>query len=423
MIQPPAPIRSDRITGLDFTRGIAVMGILAMNIVVFALPSPAQVTPFGWGTPSSADVISWAISFVLIDSKMRGLFSILFGASTLLVMERAEASGRDAANAHFARMAVLALFGLAHYFLIWDGDILFHYAVVGLALFFFRQCRVRTLVIWAVVLTLVQTVMMGVSFTALSAGALPDAPADLVENYRWFLQEYSPQSTMAAKEMQAFLGSYRDALHFRLGETHMPLVILSSVGLETLAQMLIGMTLYRAGMLAGTWSMARLWRWAVICMAISLPGLLLLLWWQVASGFAVMPIIFSLLAFSFPFDLIMSIGYAALLMAMAQRFASTPATARATQWIAATGRVAFTNYIGTSLVMTTIFYGYGLGFYGYFGRTTLWLFVALGCVLMLAWSKPWLDRFLYGPLEWAWRSLSRFAVQPMRRTRVETQNF
>ena len=396
------PTLTTRITGLDFTRGVAVIGILAMNIVVFALPTPAQVTPLGWGTPGIADIISWAISFVLIDSKMRGLFSILFGASTLLVMERAEAGGRNAANAHFARMAVLALFGLAHYFLIWDGDILFHYAVVGFALFFFRECRVRTLAIWAAVLTAVQIVIMGMSFTAIAAGALPDAPPQLAENYRWFVQEYSPQSTAAVKEMQVFLGSYADILRFRWGEKHMPFAILASVGLETLVQMLISMALFRAGMLRGDWSAARLSRWACLALAIGLPGLLALVWWQLASGLAIMPIIFSLFAFSFPFDLAMSIGYAVLLMLLAQHFATT----RITQWIAAAGRTAFTNYIGTSLVMTTIFYGYGLGLYGSLGRADLWLFVLLGSVLMLVWSKPWLDHFRYGPLEWAWRSLS-----------------
>lgn len=415
----PTPTLTPRITGLDFTRGVAVIGILAMNIVVFALPTPAQVTPLGWGSPGTADIISWAISFVLIDSKMRGLFSILFGASTLLVMERAEAGGRNAANAHFARMAVLALFGLAHYFLIWDGDILFHYAVVGFALFFFRECRVRTLALWAAALTALQIAMMGVSFTAIAAGALPDAPPQLAENYRWFVHEYSPQSTAAVKEMQVFLGGYADILRFRWGEKHMPFAILASVGLETLVQMLIGMALFRAGMLRGEWSAERLSRWACIALAIGLPGLLALVWWQMASSLAIMPMIFSLFAFSFPFDLAMSIGYAALLMLSAQRFA----TVRVTQWVAAAGRTAFSNYVGTSLVMTAIFYGYGLGLYGSLGRTSLWFFVLLGGALMLAWSKPWLDHFRYGPLEWAWRSLSRFVLQPMRRTRGETKNF
>ncbi len=79
--------------------------------------------------------------------------------------------------------------------------------------------------------------------------------------------------------------------------------------------------------------------------------------------------------------------------------------------------MAFTNYLTTSIVMTTIFYGYGLGLFGEIGRAALYLFVIGMSAAMLIWSKPWLDRFAYGPFEWAWRSLSRFAPQPMRKAR------
>ena len=82
--------------------------------------------------------------------------------------------------------------------------------------------------------------------------------------------------------------------------------------------------------------------------------------------------------------------------------------------VAAAGRMAFSNYLGTSIAMTTIFYGYGLGLFGDVGRWALYL-VCIGMwAVMLLWSKPWLDRFRYGPLEWLWRSLARGKLQPMR---------
>jgi uncharacterized protein len=83
--------------------------------------------------------------------------------------------------------------------------------------------------------------------------------------------------------------------------------------------------------------------------------------------------------------------------------------------VAAAGRAAFTNYLGTSILMATFFYGYGLGMYGRFSRWELWLVVVAMWALMLIWSKPWLDRYRYGPFEWLWRSLSRAELQPMRR--------
>ena len=107
----------------------------------------------------------------------------------------------------------------------------------------------------------------------------------------------------------------------------------------------------------------------------------------------------------------MTVGWAALIMLLIKTRASDAARAR----LAATGRMAFTNYLTTSIVMTTIFYGYGLGLFGSVGRLPLYLFCFGMWAAMLLWSKPWLDRYQYGPLEWLWRSLSRGRFQPMKR--------
>ena len=109
--------------------------------------------------------------------------------------------------------------------------------------------------------------------------------------------------------------------------------------------------------------------------------------------------------------LLMTIGYAAALTLLIHRLAGSGFLAR----VVATGQAAFTNYLGTSIVMTTIFYGYGLGLYGFVSRAELWFFVIGAWAVMLLWSKPWLARFRYGPLEWLWRSLARMQLQSMRR--------
>ena len=112
-----------------------------------------------------------------------------------------------------------------------------------------------------------------------------------------------------------------------------------------------------------------------------------------------------------PFRLAMAFGYAALIILIFRR--SSHIRAR----FAAVGRAAFTNYLGTSLVATTVFYGWGFGLYGQLSRAHAWLLVPIVWLLMLLWSKPWLDRFNYGPFEWAWRSLSRGSLQAMRKRR------
>ena len=120
-----------RVATLDVIRGVAVMGILIMNIVAFAMPEAAYMNPASFGSHGAVDYGVWAVNFVLVDGKMRGLFSFLFGASMLLVIERAEAKGENPLRVHYARMFWLLLFGLAHLYLLWWGDILAHYALVG----------------------------------------------------------------------------------------------------------------------------------------------------------------------------------------------------------------------------------------------------------------------------------------------------
>lgn len=110
-----------RIATLDLIRGVAVMGILAANIAAFGFPEFAYMTPASMGAPSTPDLIAWTTTFIVIDGKMRGLFSFLFGASMLLVIDRAEASGEDPATFHLRRMAWLFVFGIAHLYLLWWG--------------------------------------------------------------------------------------------------------------------------------------------------------------------------------------------------------------------------------------------------------------------------------------------------------------
>jgi uncharacterized protein len=133
--------------------------------------------------------------------------------------------------------------------------------------------------------------------------------------------------------------------------------------------------------------------------------------WQVREGFAGYPMLLSHILFSMPFDIAMAIGYAALVMAWVQSWGASALLDR----IAAVGRMAFTNYIMTSIIMTSIFYGYGLGLTGHLERAELFLVMLGMWALMLAWSKPWLERYNYGPFEWLWRSLSRLKLQKMRK--------
>lgn len=404
---PPAP---DRITGLDVTRGFAVMGILAMNIVAFAMPENAYITPRAWGGDTGADLWVWAFNYVLLDSKMRGLFSMMFGASTLLVIQSAVAAGASPARTHYGRMIVLALFGLAHFFLIWFGDILFLYAACGMLLYLFRNLSIKALRRWAAGFLILAMLFAGAQFGALSMGSMAAAPPQLREAYA----NVSAKMAYGSEDSQEQLDLYRSDLPTIVttklrDDIAQPFVGVLLFGPETLALMLIGMIMFKSGLLRGTWELARLDRWRNRCLGIGVVANLGLLWWQFQTGLD--PVILLLATFwaSVPFDFLMSIGYACLFMGLAQRFAASPMIAR----FAAVGRAAFTNYLGTSILMTALFYGWGLGQFGYWSRIEIYGPVVAIWVLMLLWSKPWLDRYRYGPLEWLWRSLAKLRVQPM----------
>ncbi len=407
-----------RIVTLDIVRGVAVMGILAMNIIAFSMPFQAYTNPVVYGMETTADFVSWLFSFVFVDGKMRGLFSFLFGASMLLVIERAEAEGQSARSVHFRRMFWLLVFGLLHFYLLWFGDILTQYAVIGMLAWLFRKKPARSLVKWGVGLVAFQFLLMAliaVSMLALAAAAgAPGADPEAVQTWAQMKTEFGAASPQQINEIvQIHRSGYGDILAYRFVEfAIIPLMQLFFMGVETLAYMLFGMAAFRSGLLTGTWPARSYHRAALAGFGIAVPAYALLAWILVSRDFSMEAVVAVNMAATVPFRPVMVLGYAALIVLLTARGGGL------VDRIAAAGRAAFTNYLGTTIVMTTLFYGYGFGLFGTMGRAELWIPMIAMWGLMLLWSKPWLDRYRYGPFEWLWRSLSRGKAQPMRK-RVE----
>ena len=412
-----ATIASDRIPTLDIVRGVAVMGILVMNIAAFAMPFPAYANPAAFGGDTGLDFASWAFNYLIFDGKMRGLFSILFGASTLLVIDRATAAGRGGARAHYARMIVLLGFGLVHFYFIWFGDVLALYALCGMLLYFFRNKSPRALVRWAVAFLSLSIIYFGlIGLTGVLAGypdLSPETAANMIESRNVIESEVGAGSPKIASDLALYRSDYATIVDSRLnGRRWEPLLSFFGFGFETLGLMFLGLAMFKSGFLTGEWDPARYRRWALRSVAIALPPLAFLAWWQASAGFDAVRVFLAFLALSVPFDVLMAVGWAAAIIWWVKVGPMPALKAR----VAAAGRMAFTNYLMTSIVMTSIFYGYGLDLFGEVGRATLWLFVFGMWGLILLWSKPWLDRFAYGPLEWLWRSLARMQLQPLRKT-------
>ena len=403
---PSAPTDfATRILSLDVLRGVAVMGILVANLPGFALPGAAYFSPLAWGGTAPADIAAWLATFVLVEGKMRGLFSFLFGASMLLVIDRA---GDDAARVHLSRMAALFAIGIAHMYLIWGSDILAHYALIGAFAFIFARLPTAALLIGGLTLLTLQ-LLGGIAETQLlwsSAGQrTPEALLVWEANSAGF--GVPPQSDLL-EEIAAFRSGWGENIAWRYDRLLGPIGAVFVNGVETLGAVLLGMAGYRSAFLTGEWSRPHYRRWAVVCLGIALPGYAALGIATYDHGFDQRWVFLGSIGISAPLRTLGFVGYAALFMLLIR------AGGRTTERIAAVGRAAFTNYLGTSILMTFVFYGWGLGQFAGWSRAQLYALVPLAWLIMLAWSKSWLDRLRYGPLEWLWRSLARLELQPMR---------
>ena len=262
MATTEASPRSDRIVTLDVIRGIAVMGILTMNIAAFAMPYPAYSNPSAWGGDQGADLASWLLNFLFFDSKMRSLFSILFGASTLLVIDRATRAGRSGAAAHYARMIVLLGIGCLHFYFLWWGDILALYAISGMVIYWLREVSIGKLVGWGITLFLLSNIFYGlIGWSAMMAGSprlSPPAASELYEARNTVEQEVGATSAKIPAELKLYRGPYEPIMRHRLEErTADPFISFFGLGAETLGLMMIGMALFRSGFLTGEWDRAR----------------------------------------------------------------------------------------------------------------------------------------------------------------------
>lgn len=399
----------DRHLTLDTVRGVAVLGILLLNIIGFAMPMPAYFNPAAYGGAEGIDLGVWLGNFVLFDGKMRGLFSFLFGASTLLVIERATAKGESAATVHYARMIWLLVFGLIHMWAIWFGDILSHYALIGMIAFFFRNARVKTLLIVGCILLVPQFIVTAFIPLIAAMAELTPAPPGIEKALEGLNEAFGrPSSAWLTKEVALFRSDWWSIAVDRFKDTKwLPLAGLIQYGWETLAYMLFGMAAYRSGMLTGQWERRRYWRWVAIGFGIGIPAYGALALWMIRSDFGLFEVTCAAMVLTTPIRPLMIMGWASLIVLLMRPGGFL------TGRLAAAGRMAFTNYLMTSVICTTVFYGYGLGFYGALSRAQVYLVVFAVWALILLWSKPWLEHFAYGPLEWLWRSLSRGRPQGM----------
>lgn len=407
-----------RHTSIDAVRGFAVLGILLMNIVGMGLPAFAYIDPTYAGHESARDLWTWAINNVLTDGKMRSLFTMLFGASAVLIAERAEGGRPGAAQTHYRRMAWLFVFGMLHAYFFWFGDILVPYAVAGLLIFPFRKLdpRVQIGIGVAVLVALLAFALAtaGQLEAMHAAAAAPGASADALRAWQSVSLILAPPAELARQQIAGFGGGFVEALQARaqMVQIFQTMIIPTDILPEAIGQMFIGMGLFRLGFFTLGWSS----RAYAITIAVGYLLAVPVTAWMTSNawrgGFQPLELHHWQVWHQTTRTLV-ALAHASVLLLVIRAGWVPALIAR----LAAAGRMAFSNYLMTSIITSLVFCGYALGLYGQLSRFEL-LYVVLGVwALILAWSLPWLERFHYGPFEWAWRSLVKWSPQPFAKAR------
>ncbi|WP_313213829.1 DUF418 domain-containing protein [Stenotrophomonas acidaminiphila] len=392
--QPIAP--DERIATLDVLRGLALLGILMMNMEAFVGPldlSTSGIDPHWQGVDRWAD----AFVYIFVQGKFFTLFSLLFGAGFSVMAQRAEVAGRDFTRFYLRRSLGLLGIGLVHALLLWSGDILVVYALLSFLLLAFREAPRAWLPVMGVLAYLAAIGLM------LLLGALMLLVPDEVTA----AQATHAQAAIEAQRQAYGHGTYGQAVLQRLRDFGASLGALLVVGPQVLGMFLIGSWFARSGAIAHPGAHQRLFTWLRRgALPLGLALMLACTWYQpwLAPG---------------RFDLRSAAVYggsalAGLLMCLGY-LAWGVRWSHALRWLAPAGRMALSNYLGQSLVCTLLFYGYGLGWFEQMGRAWQLLFAVALFTAQVALSRAWLRHFRFGPMEWLWRAITYWRWPPLRR--------
>jgi uncharacterized protein len=412
----PGPISAaeDRIASLDVVRGVAVLGIVVANIIGLGQPMTAGVWPDAFLSPAgpAADLL-WSAQLVLIDGKFRGLFTLMFGAGLALFYRRAWSRG-GGYGLVARRLGWLGVFGFAHWALLWRGDILLSYAVAGFVVMWFASWE------WQKQLTLGLIgysvgALIGFASSvplALAAGGSLSASSGVSEMQRSLRTLEAADLADGQVEAELLRDGDQAGLIAHALSDHLPSLPKETLfGLfEAAPLMLIGMGLLGAGLFDGRIAARRqrMWGWT-LWLAGTLATIPIAAW-GMARGITYWDSFAALTGWSSLPRLAAAAGLLALLALWAQS-----ATGWLAKRLAAAGRCALTNYIGTSGLALAVFAGWGLGLFGQLTRLELYGIAVLIWIVMLAWPVWWLARYRYGPLEWLWRCLTYGWRFPVRR--------
>lgn len=397
---------TNRLQSLDLLRGIAILGILIMNIQSFAMPSSAYNNPLAFGDLSGFNEITWVLSHLFADQKFMSIFSILFGAGIVLITEKKELHTGSSVKLHYTRNLILLLIGLLHAHLIWYGDILVAYALCSFIVYPLRKLSPKRLLITGLLIVSVPSFLNG-----LFQFSLPYMPASELQDLH---MDWAPTNELIEQEITAFSGSLSNQIKINSQkalflETFVFLILFlwRAGGL-----MLIGMALYKWGVLSAVRSRSFYLKSAFYSLIIGFPIVIYGMYMNFTMNWDFQYSMFTGSQFNYWGSLFITYGYISLIMVFTQ--SDNYNTIK--KHLASIGQMALTNYILHSFIGVLIFFGIGFGLFGKIDRSLQILIVSAIWIFQYFASEKWLIFYKFGPLEWVWRSLTYEKKQPFIRS-------
>lgn len=401
-------VPSERIVSLDVLRGVAVLGILIMNIQSFSMIEAAYLNPSAYGDLTGLNKWTSILSHIFADQKFMTIFSILFGAGIVLMTAKAEANGRKSVGLHYRRTFWLFIIGAMHAYLLWHGDILVLYALCSVGAYWFRKISPRKLLVIALIFLSVASLLSFVFGLS-----IPHWPEESVQSFE---RDWKPSEEIIEEELTAFRGGWLEQMPYRVRSAlaFHTFIFLIWGGWRVGGLMLLGMALFKWGVLTGRRS-GRFYRTLMgVGFGLGLPVVAMGVIYNYSVGWSPKSMFFGT-QFNYWGSILISLAYISAVTLIYFRLSQSAIV----DLFAKVGRAAFTNYIAATLICTVIFYGHGLGLFGYVERKFQIFFVFGVWALQIFITWFWMNRFRFGPLEWLWRTLTYMSSQPMR---MESEN-
>ncbi len=431
----PHPVRAaQRIGSIDVLRGFALLGILLINVTGFGLPIAAMHNPTIAGGDSGINLGVWVANELFVNGALYALFSMLFGAGVILLTTGKPSTtdaGLTIADIYYRRTILLILFGVIHaYLMLMRGDILFAYGMVALFLFPLRMMKARTLLIaglsvilgrgafmWSDINATVDlhTQAQAAEMVMTDGGSLTEAQQKAFEAWSEIVSGKTADPDAIAAEIQVHHYPYMNQVSEYASENaYMQTTSLYETHFwKVLSMMLIGMGLFRLGVFSAQCSLA--FYLSLIVVGYGIGGAVR--GWILARYLADIsdPLFLIIRGEVYDTRLLLALGHIGLVMSVFKLGWM--------QWLlsrlAATGRMALTNYLLQTIICMMFFSGFGLGKFGDLERFELY-YVVLGVwIVHLTVSPLWLKYFRFGPAEWLWRSLTYGQLQPFRNHATE----